>query len=147
MIEVRASVEIDRPASEVFDYLADMANNPRWQRGMRSCRWTSEPPLRVGSTYDQEASFLGKPITSSFEVTELEPGSRIRIETTGGSMPIDVTRSVEPDGNRSRVVAIVRGDPSGLFRLAAPLMKLAVRSSVGRDYRRLKALLETPSPA
>ena len=37
---------------------------------MQECRWTSEPPLRLGSTYDQEAKFLGKAIVSSFEVIE-----------------------------------------------------------------------------
>jgi uncharacterized membrane protein len=147
MIEVRISLEIDRPATEVFDFLADMANNPRWQRGMRSCRWTSDGPLRVGSTYDQEASFLGKTITSSFEVTELDPGRKIRIETTSGPMPIDVTRTVEPVRSGSRVAATVRGDPSGLYRVAAPLMRVLVRSSVSRDYRRLKALIESQGPA
>ena len=143
MLEVQASIDIDRPPQVVFDYIADMANNPRWQGGMRECRWTSEPPLRLDSTYDQEAKFLGKTIVSSFEVTEFEPGRRIRICTTGGSMPIDVTREVvpRPDG-QSQVKAIVRGDSSGLFRLATPLMKLLVGSSVRRDYRRLKELLE-----
>ena len=45
MTDVRATVEIDRPAAEVFDYLADMANNPEWQRGQQRC--TCRPELRV----------------------------------------------------------------------------------------------------
>ena len=100
MLEVEASLDIERPAADVFTYLADMSNNPKWQRGMKACTWTSEPPLRLGSTYDQEASFLGKKIVSSFEVVEFVAGERIRIKTTGGTMPIDVTRTVEakPDG-------------------------------------------------
>lgn len=32
---------------------------------MRSCRWTSDPPIGVGSTYDQVASFLGREIITS----------------------------------------------------------------------------------
>ncbi len=143
MLEVQASIDIDRPAEVVFDFIADMANNPRWQGGMRECRWTSDPPLRFGSTYEQEARFLGRTIVSSFEVVEFEPGERIRIRTTGGSMPIDVTREVASRGDgQSHVRAIVRGDSSGLFRLAEPLMKLLVGSSVRSDYRRLKEILE-----
>lgn len=143
MIEVTASVSINRSAEDVFEFLADMANNPRWQQGMRSCTWTSEPPLALGSTYDQEASFLGKKIVSSFEVVEFEPGTRIRIRTTGGSMPIDVTRTVtdRPAGT-SVVGAIVRGDSSKLFKIADPVMKRMVERSVRGDYRRLKTLLE-----
>jgi uncharacterized membrane protein len=144
MIEVGASVEVERPAAEVFDFLADMANNPRWQRGMRACTWTSEPPLAVGSTYDQEASFLGKRIVSSFEVVELVPGEHIRIRTTSGTMPIDVSRTVAATGGGSCTVsAVVRGDASGVFRVAEPLLRQMVQRSVRGDYRRLKALLET----
>lgn len=143
MLEVEASVEIDRPAADVFAYLADMSNNPKWQRGMKACTWTSEPPLQLGSTYDQEASFGGKKIVSSFEVVEFTEGSRIRIKTTGGTMPIDVTRTVETNADgTANVGAVVRGDASGVFKIAAPLMKMMVGASVRKDYARLKAVLE-----
>jgi len=143
MIQVIASIDIDRPAGLVFDYLADASNNTAWQGGQERCVWTSEPPIRVGSTYEQEARFLGKRIVSSFEVVEFEPGVRIRIKTTGGTMPIDVTREVRarPDGMAS-VNATVRGDPPGLLGLLGPLMRLLVQSSVRKDYARLKTILE-----
>ncbi|MDH3752303.1 MAG: SRPBCC family protein [Acidimicrobiia bacterium] len=144
MIEIRAHVEIERPAGEVFTFLADMANNPTWQKGMQECRWTSDPPLRLGSTYDQVARFLGKEIVSSFEVTEYEEGRLIRIESTAGPMTLDITRSVDAgSAGRSTVSAIVRGDSSGVYRLADPIMRLLVGRSVRADYRRLKAHLES----
>ncbi|MEM7288593.1 MAG: SRPBCC family protein [Actinomycetota bacterium] len=144
MTDITASIEIGRPADEVFAYLADMANNPTWQKGQQSCEWTSDPPLRLGSTYDQVASFLGKTIRSSFEVTEFEDGRLIRIVSTGGSMPIDVTRSVEPIGDdRCRVHARVRGEAPRAMRLLGPVLDRLVRSSVTKDYRRLKELLES----
>lgn len=143
MTHITASVEIERPASEVFGYLADMENNPRWQKGQEHCQWTSEPPLRLGSTYDQEAKFLGKTITSSFEVVEFVPGSTIRIATTSGTMPIDVTREVRPLTDTScEVSAVVRGDAPFPMRLLGPLLDRIVRSSVTGDYARLKTLLE-----
>lgn len=143
MTSVSTSIEIERPADEVFDHVADMANNPGWQRGQQRCTWTSEPPIAVGSTYDQEASFLGRPIVSSFEVVEFEPGRRIRIVSTAGTMDIDVTRTVEPlSEGRCRVMAEVKGDPPGLFRLLGPLLSPLVRRSVAGDYERLKANLE-----
>lgn len=143
VIEVTAGVDIDRPADEVFTFLADFENNPIWQRGMRSARFTSEPPLRVGSTYDQQATFLGKQVVSSFEVVDLEPGRSVTITSTAGTFPITVTRSVEGIGSdRTRVSALVRGDVSGVFRLAAPLLHRIVQHSVRGDYARLKRVLE-----
>ena len=100
-------------------------------------------PSAWGSTYDQRARFLGRDIVSSFEVVEFEPGRRIRIRSTAGTMPIDVTRSVEPiDDRRCRVGAVVKGEPPRLFRLLGPLLDRMVQRSVDGDYRRLKATLE-----
>ena len=143
MTEVTASIEIDRPANVVFDFLADMENNPKWQKGQQYCEWTSEPPLKLGSTYDQRARFLGKEIISSFEVVEYESGRRIRIKTTSGTMPIDVTREVTPRSEQHcEVTALIKGDPPRLLRLLGPFLNTMVRSSVNKDYQRLKSILE-----
>lgn len=143
MIEVVVSLEVERNADEVFAYLSDWANNPQWQDGMVACTWTSEPPLEVGSTYDQEARFLGRPIISSFEVVELEPGRRVRMVTTQSTMPLDITREVEPLGDdRTRVTATIRGGPEGLMALADPLTERMVRRNVTADYERLRDVLE-----
>ncbi|MEM7271869.1 MAG: SRPBCC family protein [Actinomycetota bacterium] len=144
MTEVHVSIHIDRPAEEVFAVLADMEQNPRWQAGQKRCTWTSEPPLRLGSTYDQEAEFLFRDIVSSFEVVEFEPGRRIRIVSTGGTMPIDVTREVvSVAGGGCEVSAVVKGEPPGAFRLLGPLVDRMVRSRVTADYRTLKQLMES----
>lgn len=144
VIETTATIEIDRDPEEVFDYLSDFSRNPEWQSGMTSCEWTSEPPVEVGSTYEQQAKFLGRTLTNSFEVVALEPGRSITISSTDGTFPITVTRAVEPlpDGG-SRVSATVEGDPSGVFRLAEPVLRRMVRRSVAGDYRRLKGILES----
>lgn len=143
MIEATVDLTIDRPADEVFAFLSDWANNPSWQQGMEACVWTSEPPMRRGSTYDQQARFLGRPIVSSFEVVEYEPGAKVRIVTTSSTMPLDITRSVEALGpSQTRVRALIRGGPLGVARLLDPVIQRMVQRNVTRDYRRLRALLE-----
>lgn len=146
MTDLRTTIEIARPADVVFEYIADMSNNPKWQKGMQTCVWTSDPPLRIGSTYDQTARFLGKSIVSSFEVVELVPGQRIRIVSTSGTMPIDVTRTVRSlDGDRCAVTATVAGDPPRLLKLLGPVLDRLVARSVRGDYERLQQIIESPS--
>jgi uncharacterized membrane protein len=146
VITVTADVDIDRPLPEVFAFLEDVENNPKWLQGMKSCRWTSEPPARVGSTYDQEAAFLGKEIVSSFVITEHQPNKRVTIKTTKSSFPITVTRTTEAVASgRTHVHETVEGDAKGFYRIASPLLRLLVQRNVRRDYGRLKRLLETGS--
>ncbi len=133
------SIVIDRPAAEVFAFVADFENNPRWQRGMQACRWTSREASVVGSTYVQEARFMGRRIDTHFRVTEYARARKISIESTKSTFPIQVTRSVEELGpEQCRVAAHIRGQPEGLLRLFSGLVKRAVRA----DYRRLKTTLE-----
>ena len=142
MIEIEVTIEVDRPPEEVFAYWSDWTNNPRWQSGMERCTWTSEPPLRVGSTYDQEARFLGRPVRSSFEVVEYEPDRRVRIRTTKSTLPLDITREVEPlPGGGTALHATIRGAPPGLLRLFDPLTRRMVARNVHADYARLRKLL------
>ena len=144
MISVRASVDIGRPTARVFKYLSDFENNPAWQSGMREVRHTSDPPLRVGSTYDQVARFLGRRIVSSFEVTAFVPGESISIASVGGSFPLQITRRVEPlTESSSRVTAHISGQPGRMFWIATPLLRWIVQRSVNRDYANLKRLLES----
>lgn len=144
MIEVKITIEVNRPPDEVFDFWSDWANNPKWQTGMKSCVWTSEPPMQLGSTYDQKASMLGRPIMSKFEVVEYQPGSSVRIKTTESPLPLDITRTVVPksDGTGTTLHAIIRGNPKGAMRLFNPLTRRMVERNVKKDYARLKRLLE-----
>jgi len=138
-VDFQHSVEIARPADEVFAFVADFANNPRWQGGMVACRWTSENTGQVGSTYAQEARFLGRPIITEFEVVAVDPGRSIEINSTKSTFPIQVTRSVEPLGDGAcRVTAHVRGQPTGWMKWLSGMVKGSVR----KDYAKLKDLLE-----
>lgn len=143
MIEVRVSRDVGQSPQEVFAFWSDWTNNPSWQKGMESCTWTSEPPLRIGSTYDQVARFLGRPIISSFEVVEYEPDRKVRIKTTKSTLPLDITREVRPgpDGGTT-LAAVIRGEPQGLMKRFEGLAQKMVERNVNADYDRLKAVFD-----
>ena len=139
MRPVVVSVDIDRPADEVFAYLDEVEHNPEWLAGMQSARWTTEPPRGVGSRYEQVARFLGKEIRTTFEVVDHQPGRRVTIRSLeGSSFPLTVTRVVDPLGpGRCRVTETVESDPSGFYKLAGPVLHAMVKGRIQRDYRRL----------
>ena len=147
MMEMRATRDIARPAAEVFEFFSDASNNPLWQKGMRSCQWTSEPPIARGSTYIQQARFMGRDVRSTFVVTNYEPGRLIAIESVESTFPIQVERRVVSTGQRSsQVSARIRGGPEGgLARLLEPLMARMAQRSVDQDYDRLVKYLESAS--
>lgn len=147
MKPVVVEIEIDRKPAVVWEYMENAEHNPEWLSNMQSVRWTTGPPIRVGSRYEQAARFLGKEVRTSFEVTALEPGRLIRITSLpGSSFPITITRELEPLAtDRCRVKETAGGDTGGFYRIADPLMALIVRRNIARAYRELKELLESRS--
>jgi hypothetical protein len=142
-MRLRSSLEVSRPAVEVFDVVSDFTRNPEWQRGMKSAAWTTDPPIRIGSSYQQKARFLGRDVLTDFEVTGFEPSHSITIESRQSSFPIRVTRMVESiSTDRCLVIAEISGEPGRFFRVLGPLLRILAERSVRGDYRRLKALLE-----
>ena len=143
MIKLTVRTEIKVPAKETFLYVKDFSNNAKWQSGIKSTDWTSPPPIRVGSTYDQLADY--KDTVTGYEIIAIEPGRSITTESRrGATFPITVTRRVDPLGpSRCRITVDLVGHPRGWRRFARPLVVTTVRKSIEADYRRLKRLLET----
>lgn len=146
LVRVTSDIDVVAAPEAVWDVVADFSRNPEWQQGMRSCTWLTERPVEVGSRYQQEAVFLGRPITTTFEVVELERhddgGGRITIDSRESTFPLTITRQVIGLPTGTRVTADVAGRPSGVMGLLGPLMARLVKRSVDGDYARLRALME-----
>lgn len=142
MIKVQVKVPIKLPKQEVFDFIANPENNPKWQGGMKKCVVTSPGPLGLGSEYQQEASFMGKPILTTFKITEFAPGHLIKGESIKSTFPITFKRIVEGDDHECEATAIVTGNPKGLMGWFPFLTRWMIRRSIKTDYQNLKKLLE-----
>ena len=142
MTKTVIDIEIMRPPKTVFDFITNFENNPQWQAGMQSCKFTSDGPVGVGTTYEQTARFLGKSIITSFEVVEFEQGRMVKFVSRESTFPLRILRSVRPIDGGTHVHAVIEGEPGGLMALLGPLLNVLVSRSIKKDYARLKNLLE-----
>ena len=147
MVDVETDVEIARARAEVAAFAADPDNATAWYENIERVEWKSPRPLAVGTQLAFEARFLGRRLAYTFEVKEHVPGERFVMSTAEGPFPMETTYTWHdaPWGG-TRMTLRNRGAPSGVSRLAAPLIARAVRRANGKDLRRLKALLEARSP-
>jgi uncharacterized membrane protein len=142
--DVTVETVVARPRAEVARYASDWRNDPSWIGGVSEARQVTDGPLAVGAQVLRVASFLGRRIEYVTEVVEHEPGSRLVMRAVRGPFPLDVVYEFEDaaDGwTRMRIRA--RGDASGFYRLAGPLLARAVKRSIAGDLERLKGLLES----
>ena len=144
-IAIEAGVTIGRWKEEVAAYAMDPANDPTWIGGIREVRLLTPPPLAAGSRVARVAYFLFRRIEYVLEVESLEPETRIAMRSVSGPFSMQVRYRFDAVPEGTRVLIDVAGDPSPLFRIAAPIMAWMVRRNVSRDLRTLKRLLEAGS--
>ena len=142
-VDVVSETVIGREVHEVAAFAADPSNAPRWYENIASVEWLTPPPLRVGSRLAFVAAFLGRRLSYTYEIVELEPDRRLVMRTAEGPFPMETTYEWEPAGPRqTRMRLRNRGSPAGFTGIAAPLLALAMRRANRKDLRKLKDLLE-----
>jgi len=130
------SVEIARPAEEVFDYLTDVSNLPAWQSAVRSAR-------REGGRIVESRHMLGRELTTTLEITEEERPRVFEIRALDSPVPFTVRHELEPSGEGTRLTVVGEGDAGMLPGFAAGIMARRAEKQFRRDFERLKRLLET----
>jgi uncharacterized membrane protein len=138
MLEFENTIYIDRPVDEVFAYLSDFENIPKWNYYVLEVRQRSESPIGVGTTYHQ----VRKTDEQDFRITEFEPNHMVAVKTLSQSSPDFERRfTLYEEGNTTRIRdewKLDTGRPAILERLAGG----GVKSAVAENLAKLKELLE-----
>jgi uncharacterized protein YndB with AHSA1/START domain len=140
MVRIEFSVDIDRPASEVFAFLTDAEKLPQWQAGAIEAEWQGE--RAAGARVREVRKFLGRRMESELEVTAYEPDRRLGLKVLSGPVPFSVDQRLEPRNGGTRLTFVGEGEPGGFFRLAEPLVARTAERQFKSDYATLKDLLE-----
>lgn len=142
-MDASASIHIDLPPHEVFDFVIDASNDPRWRTGVVEAAYTSPGPPGMGSTGYDTVDNRGRRVTAEWEVYEFEAGSHTRWNLISG--PIEGTGGYvcESDGDGTRFTLEAHVEPSGALRVLGPLFGLIGRRQNRRDVERLKELVES----
>ena len=136
------TITINRQPAEVFAFLANFENVPRWNYAISETRNVTGGSVGVGSRYRQTRT-LPTRSEEMFEVTEFEPDHRLSIRGQLGPFHAEVAYVVAPVENGTTLTNTVNLQPSGPLRLIAPLAASGVKSAVAANLRTLKQILET----
>jgi Polyketide cyclase / dehydrase and lipid transport len=145
-VRVACSVEIDRPAREVWAYVADYGNDTRRRAGVSQLRPSRPGPAQAGVTTHEALRLLG----ATFRTAANHPSGRRR-----GPARVASARAAEgpagvapggadgPGGARFTEVVDIR--LVGPLRPLGPLVAWLLQRRAAADLRRLKRILEAPA--
>jgi hypothetical protein len=143
-VDVVTETFISRPPDDVAAFAADPANAPRWYVNIKAIEWRTQPPAAVGSRIAFVATFLGRQLAYTYEITELIPGQRMVMRTAEGPFPMETTYTwAVTQAGGTHMTLRNRGTPSGFSKLVAPFIARAMRKANTKDLALLKGLLES----
>ena len=73
-----ATVEIDRPAEEVFDFLAAGVNDPKFSKRVLEIKQTTDGPPGVGTVFESTVKDAGMKSHRVIKLTEFERPTKLR---------------------------------------------------------------------
>jgi hypothetical protein len=138
------TIDVDRPAAEVFAYATDPTKFHEWQQGVVSGALTSNGTPEVGDRCLTVRRIGGAERPSTSELVRFDPPRAWSVRGIDGTIRARVDVTVEPLSSlRSRLAIAVDFDGHGLGRLLVPLVvQRQARAEMPENVARLKQNVE-----
>ncbi len=116
MPSAKHSVTIQRPVEDVFAFVADGEQCPKWRSGVLDIKRVSGEG--VGTRYAQGVRGpMGRRIAADYEITVFEPNRRIEFQTTAGPVRPHGLYDFEATDGGTRLSLRLDAELGGLRRL------------------------------
>ena len=141
---IKHSIEINRPAEEVFAYLDQVDRHNEWQGQLVSTAIETDGPVRVGTRVVERRNVPGGARDFPYEITEHDRARKVSFRGTGGLIRPAGTYTVDPIGeSSSRLTSELDLEGYGIGKLFAPLALRQADKQVSVDLKKFKELLES----
>ena len=130
MRRVQRTAQIAATPAEVYAFLAEPANLPRWQAGIVAAERTSPPPTAVGSTARIVLELMGQQVGAEITVREAEPPRRLALAASVSGMGIVATLDLTAHDGGTEITLASEVRAENIFM--APLERM-VTDTAERD--------------
>jgi uncharacterized protein YndB with AHSA1/START domain len=144
-VNFETSVRIERPVNDVFDYVSDPRNFPRWNSAVQSVRETAPGREGVGATYVMERDLPGGRAENELEIVDLDRPAAFAIRTTSGPTPFTYRYRFSTEGAATLLELNAEVELSGIAGALGPLASRGVKRGVDSNFADLKRILEADS--
>jgi carbon monoxide dehydrogenase subunit G len=145
MRSFRYTEHINRPPADVFAFMMDFNNAPRWRSLIRRMEVVGSEPLHQGSQLLLTIDVQGKVKQMVSEVWSYDPPRRVGYRNTAVNVTGTFEYVLEPDGDGTRIALTCDVRPHGFMWLLLPLLIRSNRARYADQLRNLKREVESGS--
>ena len=146
MAHIKGEIVIHRPVAEVFDFVADERNEPRYNPGMLRAELLTPEPVGLGSRFRAEMRTRPRPVVMTTENTGYDRPRRLASTTRLSTMDIQGTLTFDPVAAGTRMRWSWGLQPRGLLKLLTPVVARNGARQERAIWTGLKRVLERQQP-
>jgi uncharacterized membrane protein len=140
---IEHTVIINRPVEEVFAFMEQAANMPKWAEKVVEAEQTSPGPVGLDTTCRVVNQAMGQTFEQTFVVTEYERNRIYAAKTTSGPIDMSMKYTIEPMDGGTKLHVVTEGEMTGIMSMVGPVIKRMAENQIKTDHDNLKRLLES----
>jgi hypothetical protein len=144
---VNGNIVIKRSIEDVFDFVADERNEPRYNPQMTRADKVTEGPIDVGTKFHSVITGAGGGADMTIEFTEFDRPRRIAETIRMSNMNINGVLTFEPVSGGTRMSWLWDLEPRGVYKVLRPIIRRIGERQELRVWSQMKKVMEAVSPA
>ena len=143
MTSIHGEILIGRPMSEVFDFVADERNEPKYNPRILRVEKVTGGAIGNGTQFTVITKSRGRPLTMLLETTEYQRPTRLASTTSMSSATIRGVLTFEPDTAGTLMRWSWDIQPRGALRFLSPIIGRIGKRQEAANWASLKRYLES----
>jgi uncharacterized protein YndB with AHSA1/START domain len=142
MIIISNTIEIRRPVLQVFEFVADVNNNPQWMP-VRGVTRLTDGAVGVGTKFKQEFLLMGSNYDLEGVITAFEENRKIGFSYDSPVFTWRGSYLFEPFATGTRLAAKGNVNLTGPMKMMETMFAPKIRKLIGDTAPNLKKILES----
>lgn len=137
-VEIVNSVQINKSPYEVFDYIADMRNELKWNPDVQYMEKKSAGPVEAGTVFRAK---WHRSDTIDVTITQYYPPYSVGFQN-GGPLEVNLLLQLFKTGDQTKLESRFTATPHGFLRAIFPIVKWQLEAQEKETMLHLKKALE-----
>lgn len=142
MLELEHSIIIKAPIAEVYQFVTNPANAPKWRIGLIEARQVSQGVMAKGSKIEETVKVLGRQLKSELEITDYIPNQKRSFRIKLGPLPIVLEERYSETEQGTRLQVTGTTELKGPQRLLGAPVLAQVKRQLEQELANIKAHFE-----
>lgn len=142
MLTVTDSTIVSKSSAQIYAFLVDLRNIPKWQAEVVTSNVITDGPTRKGTRFTEDVRMGPMRTSAQCEITDLVPDRMMAFSASSPSIDYHGKITIEPAREGTRLTITAEARPKRLWKLLQPFMSGDMKRGIRNELAQIKSIVE-----